>query len=327
EYRILFIKRYKSAEEFVHKSIEIDKKYYSEKNSGLANDYINMAMILSEKKEFKMALYYYQRAIIANLPDFNDTIVYHNPIKLNGMSRKYLCDALFGKAKASFHVFKESNSAPKQIDFSISTYDLLYQLINEMCNDYNHENTRLVLSEMTKDYFEGALMASMSYDSIKSNDKIPEKTLEYFEKSKSATLNAFLNDLRVKSYLGIADSLIEREKEIAINRRYYETKIQQAKAEKDGYDTLLVQEYQDELFNYSRRYDSLLVVLKDNYPEYYQLKYQQNVATLEQISQQLDNKSALINYFVADTSLFILAVSKNSQVCKGYRLTALLIKK
>ncbi len=306
--------------EYFFKSLQIRQSLYKDKHPDLAISYFNIGNLYFKLHNYPKALRLYQMALLSNLPNFNDSIAYNNPTEINALSKLNLLVTLNGKAEAFFLKYLQQSLEPRDIKTSISTYNLLFQLINEMRNDFSYENTSLLLSEKTKNYFGGALLAAMSYDSLKSNSKIPEKTFEYFEKSKSVTLNAYLNDLRVKSYLGIADSLVEREKEIAINRRYYETKIQQAKAEKDGYDTLLVQEYQDELFNFSRQYDSLLVVLKDNYPEYYRLKYQQNVATLEQISEQLDKNSALVNYFVADTSLFILVVSKSAQVCKRIQI-------
>ena len=132
----------------------------------------------------------------------------------------------------------------------------------------------------------------------------------------ATTLNASLSNDEISSYSNMADSLLEKEKDITLNRRYYETQIQKAKAKKGGYDTLQVREYHDLLFKYSRLYDGLINYIKKEYPDYYQLKYEQNVANVKDVKESLGENSALLNYFVADRLLFIAAVNKDTIIYK-----------
>ncbi len=299
--------------EFYQKSLKLSNEIGS-KISTIES--INLlGKLFLKQQEYRRTLKYFQDALIANVPGFIDSIIYKNPKKLNALSKSNLLETLNLKAKTFFLLYCQK-SLVNDIETSLGTYDLAFKLINELRNDYSHESTQLLLSENMKDYFVDALNAAITCNHIKSSQKSNEKVFEYLEKSKGSAQNAYFNNLHLMQQANISDSILEKEKDIAINRRFYETAIQKAKAQKDGYDTLLVHDYQDKLFNYSRKYDSLIDIFKNEYPDYYKLKYEQNVASIEGVQNQLDKSSALINYFVADTSLFIAVVNKDSLVYK-----------
>ncbi len=279
-----------------------------------------------KQKEYNKAIEYYQKALITNFADFNDSIIYHNPKQLNALSKPLLLDTFNQKARVLYLLFNKGKIM-KDIEVSISTYEQVFKLINEMRNDYNHESTKLLLSEKTKKYFTDALLAAIEFNKVKFDYEKSGKAFKNIEKSKSATLGSYLNSLRIKESMNIENTLMDKERDIAINRRFYNTEIQKLKAKKDGYDTLLVEDYQDKLFNYSRQYDTLMITLKEEYPDYYELKYQQNVAKVEDIQKQLSNKGALLNYFVGDTTLFIATITKDTLVYKVIKTDSLFDQK
>jgi len=279
-----------------------------------------------KQNNYKKALQYYQQALMANLTNFNDSTIYCNPKELNANSKPLLLRTLSSKAKALYLIFNEENNI-KNIETSITTYELVFQLIYIMRNDYSHESTQLLLSETTKNSLADAIQAAIHYNRLMPDHKNEGKAFEYLEKSKSTTLGTYLSDSKMKQHWNISDTILEKEKSIAINRRFYEAAIQKAKAKKGEYDTLLVQSYRDKLFSYSKQYESLINTFKNDYPNYYKLKYEQKVASVKDLQNQLDNKSALINYFVADTTLFIAALTKNSLVYKTIKTDSLFKQK
>ncbi len=343
--------KYKRAIEYLSKSLKIDneiedKKGISYSLNNLGNIYMDQGKFdlaikffqnsLKIKKEIKdksaivyclnslsetylrmhnynKALLYCQQALIANFSGFNDTIVCHNPNELKALSKPYLLETLNQKAKTLYLQYQKEKTL-KDIEVSIYTYGLAFRLINQMRNDYSSENTKLLLSKNTKNQFADALLASIEHN--KSGEDKIDKVFEFLEKSKSATLGSYLSILRIKESMNIEDTLMEKEKDIAIYRRFYDTNIQKIKAQEKGYDTTLLQEYQDKLFNYSRQSDTLMATLKEKHPDYYELKYLQNVAKVEDIQKSLSEKGALLNYFVGDTILFIATVTKDTLVYK-----------
>ena len=318
---------YNTALEYNLKSLQIRIQAFGEHHPDITRNYNNTGSAYAKKRNYKKALEYFQKALIANLINFNDPNINHNPESLNALSKKYLLETLNNKAKTFYQLYHNRGYAKKEINTSLLTYELAFKLIYEMRNDYNYENTQLLLSENTKSIYAEAIQVALELNKMDTTGKIQGEAFEFMEKSKSATLSAYLNNMELKKYSNITDSLLEKEKDIAINRRKYETKIQQAKSQKDGYDTLLVQNYQDKLFDYSRQYDSLMDTMKHNYPDYFTLKYQQETARVEEIQQQLDENSALINFFASDTSLFICTITKEGYAIETVKTDSLFNEK
>ncbi|NOQ26717.1 MAG: tetratricopeptide repeat protein [Bacteroidales bacterium] len=313
--------------EYFTKALKISKHMFDEHHPKLADSYIKIADECNNKNDFKESLVYYQKALMTNLIDFDDTNIYHNPEHFNALSTLELLQALKGKAKALYFLYKIESESVKDIKASISTYELAFKLINEMRNNYSHESTKLLISEENKNYFAEAIHVALEFNNIDPSNENKERAFEYIEKSKSTTLSTYLNDLKLKQYSNIADSLLHKEKDITINRREYKIKIQQLRALNDGYDTLLVQNYQDSLLNYSRQYDNIINTLELNYPEYFALKYKQESAQIKDIQHELDTNTALINYFAGDTSLFICTITKEEYKIKSIKIDSLFNEK
>jgi len=65
------------------------------------------------------------------------------------------------------------------------------------------------------------------------------------------------------------------------------------------------------LFDERQQYTQLINQLENNYPDYYRLKYQQNITQLKDVQKILDRKTALLEYFVGDSAIYILSVLKD----------------
>ncbi len=68
------------------------------------------------------------------------------------------------------------------------------------------------------------------------------------------------------------------------------------------------------LFKSQRSYDSLIYVFETQYPEYYNLKYNNSPATVEQVAKLLDKKTAMLSYIIGDSTITIFAISKKDFV-------------
>jgi CHAT domain-containing protein/Tfp pilus assembly protein PilF len=315
-------KNYDEALKYYQKELTIDTITFGKYHPDIARVYENIGSIYKSKGDYHNSLRYYQNSLIANLPDFQDTCVYSNPTNLNPLNERQLLSTLNHKARTFCQLYLENNKKEENILASIENHNIIYKLVQKMRSNYNHEKTKMLLSQTTKSYFSDALLAAYKLLNL-DNKYSKDKAFQYLEKSKNTTLVTYLNDMQIKSYWNIADSLLNIEKHISENRRSLETNIQKIKAQKNGYDTLKVEKFQNELFGYSRQYDSLMTTLQNQYPDYYQLKYQQNVAGVDEIQQQLDSKTTLLNYFVADTTLFIAALTKDSLVYKMVKTDSL----
>ena len=60
----------------------------------------------------------------------------------------------------------------------------------------------------------------------------------------------------------------------------------------------------------SKNYISYLERLENEYPKYYQLKYDSKTSTIKETQEFLDGDETLINFHIADTTLFAVVISK-----------------
>jgi CHAT domain-containing protein len=64
-------------------------------------------------------------------------------------------------------------------------------------------------------------------------------------------------------------------------------------------------------------YDTLLQRFEMEYPDYYNLKYQAKTVSVAEVQQFLDDRTALVEYFTGEDSIFIFALAKNNFAIKA----------
>jgi len=64
-------------------------------------------------------------------------------------------------------------------------------------------------------------------------------------------------------------------------------------------------------FETKQIYDRLIDNLETNYSDYYELKYQQNQVQLTDLQNLLDDKTAILEYFVGNSSIFVLSIEND----------------
>jgi len=128
------------------------------------------------------------------------------------------------------------------------------------------------------------------------------------EKNKATVLLQSMNEADALQYATLPDSLLEQEKNLKIALAFH----QQQKNEAIEYeDNIEAERIEKILFPERIQYDQLIKHLENNYPDYYRLKYQQNETQLAEVQYLLDEQSALLEYFIGDSSIYILSIQKN----------------
>ena len=79
----------------------------------------------------------------------------------------------------------------------------------------------------------------------------------------------------------IPDSLLSYEKALNVDLIYYISQLKLHQSRNENYDPGEYDNLKDKIFFLNRRKDSLIQALEKNYPEYYQLKYQSDIAPIE----------------------------------------------
>lgn len=302
-------KNYDKALEYYKKALKIRIDALGEKHPESAITYQYIGELYCFKGEYSKALINFQKGLIANLPGFTDTSVYSNPKLENILSKPNLLLSLTSKADALYLQYKHETKLYTDLQASLSTYELAFQLINNMRNESNLENTKLLLSEEIKKSYVQATNIAMELSQLKPAENNNQYAFGFIEKSKSTVLAAQFNEIEAKHAAGIPDSLLHKEKELKINLDFYRTAIDDAFANEKGFDTVKINALENKKFDCSRQYDSLIAYFESAYPAYYEFKYNRKTSSVADLKQMLDNKTCILDYFVGDSFLFIAVIT------------------
>ncbi|MFD2563338.1 CHAT domain-containing protein [Aquimarina rubra] len=295
------LKDYKTALEYYIMSQNIYRDILGENNVRISIAYNYTALAYFKNIEYEKALSYYEKAIKANLKNSNMFFDLNTSII-----------SLEGKANTLKAIFKKDKNY-QDLNQSIVVYQKLDSIITDRRLDLNSHSDKLTFAKNAKEVYKGAVEAQIL--SIDQNLNTLETTFYYSEKSKSNTLKDLLSDSNAKSFSEISQKLTELEKELRINKSFYQSKVNEELSNKE-IDSTKLSNYENKLFDISRRQDSLTEVLEKNYPKYHQLKYNNEVISIAEVQQKLDGNTTLLEFFTADSNTYVFTISKNKMAVK-----------
>lgn len=284
----------------------------------LAWSYNICTKVLIKQKEYTRALEYVQYALYQNamldgrmvdkkyVPYYGVKEVLRNPQEQNCFDHSRLLESVIlkievlqklnGKGEYSYLIRKCINDADTIATHSRNFYttdkdkvEMMKQsfaLSDQAITFYHHENLR-------KEGRENIVSA-----------------FNFSEKTKASVLLEVLRGAEAKSFAGVPDkvigyadslqSVIARKKELAISK---------ADAERDK---ILLEMQGTQV--YFKKYQDFI---QQKYPDYYDLKYADNIVELTQLQQHLKPQTAILSYFLGDSTLSVFMITQ--QELKLYR--------
>ena len=248
----------------------------------------------------------------ANLRNFTDTAdVTQVPAMENYIEHKFLLKALQGKAEIFANNFPLSDTLNETDSYRIALlhYQAADTLITKVRQNISTKSDKLALGKQASRIYKGAI--NVCIDLAKSSNDIitaieyQEQAFYFSEKNKSSVLLEALASSEALKFARLPNNLLDLELQLSIDITDYKTQIN------NETNDSLANIWNNKLFNSQRCYDSLIVVFETQYPDYYNLKYNNSPATIKEVSDLLDKKSAILSYFIGDSTITIFAIGKN----------------
>lgn len=309
---------FNKANEYFCKALKINIDSFGEKNSEVAEIYYRLGNIYFKQNSYEKSLSYSQKAMISLVSDFNDTNIYSNPPFRNIFLDKTLLSTFELKADVFQKLYSLKSHEIKDIKISLATYQLASDLIDKIRSSYKGKDSKLFLGEKVTEIYNKAIQTALKLHQVTQDSEYKEQAFLFAEKAKSSVLLESLQDTKARQFGNIPDSLLDKEREFRIDLAYYDTQIQKELGKKEKMDSLKIREFQDQHFALSTQYQKLIKKIEADFPRYYNIKYQTHTATIPELQRYLDDKSALLNYFIGDSLIHIFVVSKD-----GFNITSL----
>lgn len=277
---------------------------FGEKHPDVANTYFLIGEIYKAKSEFKLAVEFYQRAIYSNLPGQSPGGMYELPVLQNYFNADILLSSLQAKAIALEALHFEKSLNVKDLTGAIDTYVKCDELISAIRRKRLNEQDKLRLGQISKDVYERGIELSLILSEQSFNRKKHiQRAFEFCERSKSSVLLEAITESKAKAFAGIPTELILLEDSLKDEISYLE---QQLAASEESNE----QQLKDLLFSYQNSYREFINQLESNYPEYYDLKYSQKIAQIEEVQRKLSDQGSLISYFIGKDQIYSFIITK-----------------
>ncbi len=293
------------------KALNIIRNNYLEPHPAYVSSYLELGDIYLIQDKVDSALLYYQKSICSILDCEFETDIYNTQKITQATYNEDLLEVIISKANACKIRSEKSSNSLRDLQTSLSTYELASELIDKIRHGYKAEGSKLFLGKKAAEIYENAIQAALTMYDVTKDNQYKEKAFFFAEKNRANVLLDAMADSRAKSFGDIPDSLLEAEKNLKIDLSFYDTQIQREQEKGKDQDSAKIAEYQDKSFDLNRQYQALIDTLEKRYPRYYELKYQAAVSSVSDIQKNLDDKTALIEYFTGDSNLYIFTITKN----------------
>ena len=183
--------------------------------------------------------------------------------------------------------------------------DLIYQIRQS----FQLEGSKLNLAKLAHSFFESSLLhaSKLKPDGSKKSGEM----FSFIEEGKSILLYEAL--LEQEAQLGLTPKLKNKEKNLKRDLAYYEKSLYDER-NGENQDSEKIAALEDSVYALQQRYNSFQDTLESDYPSYYQQKYNLELASLKEVENQLKVNEAFLQYFVGDSSIFVMGIHPEKQV-------------
>ncbi len=304
---------YQQSLKLKEKALAINITVLGEKHPQVAIGYNSLASTFYKMGEYWKAAGTYQKAICANLPSFSNPDPYETPPVDRILSESDLLTSLIGKSKALAAYYENASQNIKDLKAAAATDSMSLQIIDRLRSSFRTAESKLHLATEVAEIYENAIQNAYQLQLLTGERKYRETAFMFSEKSKANLLLEALSEAKARQFAGIPDSLLEKEKQLRIDFSFYDKSLTEELLKAERADSAKLSLYKDKVFKLNQASDDLFSLLEQNYPDYFALKYQVNVASIENVQKEIlqDQQSTFVEYFVGKNSIYVFAISHN----------------
>ncbi|MFK7937031.1 MAG: CHAT domain-containing protein [Saprospiraceae bacterium] len=264
--------------------------------------YENLAIISLDMQELNSAMTYLdsaQSVIYTSLTDKNDSEPYNllNVELQSDRAEVYL---------QRYETYGQLSDLKQSLHFSLKSVELFeqYRLYN------SSEQAKNVTNERILPIYERGIKAASLLSQQEPSQNYLDIVLDLIERSKSVVLQTSLAQVQTALSENLPASVTEQETAFQIQLSELEKQRYELK-NKASIDTLALYQLQQKRFATQQAFHQWLDNLEQNYPKYFQIKYQTITTDVASIQCALVDDQSLIEYFVGEEEIYALVINKN----------------
>lgn len=278
----------------------------------LAWSYNISAKIAIKKKDYSTALQYVQFSLYQNashdarfvgdkyVPYYGYKEVFRNPQEQNCYDHSRLLESVILKIEI-LQKLNVKNEYAQSIKNCIADADTIAAITR---NFYSTDKDKVEMMKQSFALSDQAINFYYNENRKKATKANIVSAFVFSEKTKASVLLEVLRGAEAKSFVGVPDAIVQRadslQSVIASKKELIRSK---SDAERDKLQLEL-----KEMQAYFKKYQAFI---QQNYPDYFDLKYADNIVELTQLQPKLKSETAILSYFLGDSILSVFVITQN----------------
>lgn len=297
----LALGEYTQAQEHAQTAYDIQQELHSDRHPQLAYTLITKARIAYARDNTEEALELVQQSLQANHANFSGKDINALP-KLEGYLRyDYLLESLLLKAEL---LRSQGKEAPFAYELAQQHYEQAMHLLDGVQRELSSREDQITLARNV--YRTAAAAVAGSYDlySMTGDDKWLQEAFFFSERSKANVLLASIAANEAQYFAGIPPELPALEASLQAEIGYYKRQLTNLT------DSLERRTVSAKLFESQEAYSDLLQRYQDDYPDYYELRHDQQLPNLKAVQFALPQNELVLSYFTTANHLYRFEITK-----------------
>lgn len=233
--------------------------------------------------------------------------------------RDILFTVISDRASTMLGRYRYGSQDIRDLEFAGESFRAALNMLDSLRKGLVGDASRLDWNDITFRFSEGAIQSAYELEKVKNDETWRDRAFSYMERSKSSTLMSALNSMRAAHYANVPDSLMDQENDLRRRIGEIEMEVFEIQHDDEEIDQVRLRDLKAESFHLNL---ARLAVMRDielNYPEYYKLKYDLAVVSPEAVRNFLpDDETAVVEYFLGDSSLFIFAITSEGYMLRQF---------
>lgn len=297
---------YEEALELYESALSIKLELYGPKHHEPGKSFNNLSRFYLKQKDYFKALEYSQQAMATLTKDFIPEDVYNNPRITDAVNNKpMLLRFLEDKAFIFEQLYKE-DPQEKYLHAALDAANTATDFIENIRQNTKRTASKRRLAGTHFPFYEIGTRAALNLNKLYPNEGWLEKAYAFPEKKQAIVMLEALKSVETLDLGILPPDILQKEADLQDSVLTYEKLVF---TEKESQDTS-ISPSQSQLFHFQQEYDKFIASLEEEYPEYYEVKYDVNVIGPKEIQQILPaENTTLLEYFVGDSSIFVFAIN------------------
>jgi CHAT domain-containing protein len=295
---------------YLEKALDAYIALFGSKNRDVSNVLTSIGLLYENMGEHQAALQYYQKALISFISFFEERDFYINPDLDKIEPDLNIFNALYNKSFSFYNLYKVKSNDFKDIEASFETIGLTVELYQNITSGLDSENSRLLLTSRVNEIYNLAVKVTAEIYNITGDHEYLNLAFEFSEKSKASVLLSLIRETEAMKIGNIPEPIRIKETEIKSEIAQYRNLIFEEK-QKTTPNSSKIGQWQTALNNKRLAYDSIIGLLEKEYPEYYNLKYNFDVVSIQEVQKKLLKDVVLIEYKLVDSVLYSFIINKD----------------